>query len=107
MCDDRIKRTDRSWILGEGHVGICFQTRRTIFEEDVSLTVTASEEYSREEDTFYYRSLVAQPIRVNGNEVAGVFIITSSEPEQFHEEVHVPIVRIIAQLVGVVLRLKA
>lgn len=107
LCDDRIKRTDRSWIPGEGEVGKCFQLRRTIFEEDVSKIITASEAYTREEDEFYYRSLIAQPIRGNGNRVVGVFVFTSSEPEQFDEEIHVLIVRIITQLIGVVLTLTA
>jgi hypothetical protein len=99
-CDDRIKRKDRNWKTGIGHVGICFSRQETQFAVDISDSKNVSnQQFSRPEDNIYYKSIIAEPIKVK-NEVIGVFIVTSSQSSQFNEDVHVSFVRVIAQSLG-------
>lgn len=96
--DDRIQAINRKWKAGVGHVGQCFSTEQTIFCRDIEDNIrTTNRESSRKEDKDYYRSIVAEPIKYN-QKIIGVVVITSSQPEQFDESIHINIIRIIALL---------
>ena len=100
QCDDRIVRRDRLWQRGVGHIGICFAREATQFCQDAALaSPTTNEQVARPEDDGYYRSIIAEPIMVNG-EVIGVFIVTSSQADQFQEDIHSPCVRVIVRLLA-------
>ena len=100
QCDDRIVKKNRSWKKGLGHIGICFARGATQFCQDTaSANPTTNEQVARPEDNSYYRSIIAEPIKVN-DEVIGVFIVTSSQADQFQEEIHIPCVRVIVRLLA-------
>ena len=100
QCDDRIVRKDRSWKKGVGHIGVCFAREATQFCQDAaSASPTTNEQVARPEDDSYYRSVIAEPIMVNG-EAIGVFIVTSSQADQFQEDIHIPCVRVIVRLLA-------
>jgi hypothetical protein len=99
-CDDRIKRNDRSWPSGVGHVGVCFSRKETSFCNDMESAISlTNSQSSLPEDNIYYKSVIAEPIKVN-NGVIGVLIITSNQKDQFIEEIHIPCVRSLTQLLG-------
>jgi hypothetical protein len=100
-CDSRIDRTDREWKPGEGHVGLCYARKSEIFSNNVP----DSDELERDEpeDDEKYVSMVSIPIFQSGDfpisrsshsgvdqdaEPLGVFVVTSSAPNQFDEELH-------------------
>ena len=100
QCDDRIVRKNRSWKKGLGHIGMCFTREATQFcQNAASEPSTTNDQVSRPEDDSYYRSIIAEPIMVNG-EVIGVFIVTSSQADQFQEDIHIPCVRVIVRLLA-------
>ena len=99
--DDRIKAINRKWKAGVGHVGQCFSTEQTIFCRDIEENIrTTNKESSRKEDKNYYRSIIAEPIKQNQKTI-GVVVITSSMPDQFDEDTHTTIIRIIALLLEI------
>lgn len=100
-CDPRIQRQDRRWVPGDGHVGLCFVRKRVLFSNNVP----QSDELERDEpgDDEKYVSMVSIPIFRSGDfpdnhsgssdvnhdaEPLGVFVVTSSAPNQFDEELH-------------------
>jgi hypothetical protein len=99
--DDRLQAQNRSWPDGRGHIGVCYSQGRTLFSRDV--TEETEQQYiadasaAREEDGNYYRTMVSTPIFVD-NEKRGVFIVTSSVPNQMEKPVHVPIMELVAKL---------
>ncbi len=98
--DSRIKRTDRPWPVGEGHVGVCFRKNDMIFSRDVAEEGAAELiGTGRHEDNVYYRCMVSVPIRLKGNPW-GVFIVTSSEPDQFDKTIRGVIVQVLAQIIS-------
>ena len=100
QCDDRIQPKNRKWAQGVGHVGLCYAKGENVFCEDITTALlTTNSEIERPEDKIYYKSVIAEPIKVE-NITKGVFIVTSSKPSQFDEDIHVPCVRVIAQLLG-------
>ena len=100
-CDTRIVRKDRSWTKGVGHVGKCFALGETSFSDNATLdSTTTSERIARPEDQSYYKSVIAEPIKVN-QDIVGVFIITSSKENQFQKDIHIPCVRAITRLLGI------
>jgi GAF domain-containing protein len=100
QCDDRIVRRNRSWKKGLGHIGMCFAREANQFCQDAaSEPSTTNDQVSRPEDDSYYKSIIAEPIMVNG-EVIGVFIVTSSQADQFQEDIHTPCVRVIVRLLA-------
>lgn len=99
--DDRIKAINRTWKSGVGHVGQCFSTEQTIFCRDIEENIrTTNQESSRKEDKDYYRSIIAEPIK-NNEKTIGVVVITSSQENQFNQEIHTTIIRIIALLLKI------
>lgn len=100
QCDDRIQQKNRKWAQGVGHVGLCYAKGENVFCEDITTALlTTNSEIERPEDKIYYKSVIAEPIKLE-NITKGVFIVTSSKPSQFDEDIHVPCVRVIAQLLG-------
>lgn len=100
QCDDRINQRNRKWQPGVGHVGQCYARRTTSFGQDTAKELqTTNTETERPEDHVYYRSVIAEPIKVCDN-IIGVLVITSSQAEQFQKDIHVPCIRVIAQLLG-------
>lgn len=99
-CDDRIVPKNRTWGVGLGHIGLCYAKDETVFCKDITKDIsTTNVESERQEDRVYYRSIIAEPIRLDEQKI-GVFIVTSSQPSQFDEDIHVPCVRIISQLLN-------
>lgn len=102
FCDSRMIRKNRSWRSGDGHVGACFLREETIFflpEHITELPDSLKTTQPREEDAEYYASMMATPLMIDG-EAKGVFIVTSSEPSQFIQELHAPIMDIIGVLLA-------
>lgn len=100
QCDDRIQPKNRKWAQGVGHVGLCYAKGENVFCEDITTALlTTNSQIKRPEDKIYYKSVIAEPIMVE-EQKEGVFIVTSSKPNQFDEDIHVPCVRVIAQLLG-------
>ncbi len=100
QCDDRIQPQNRRWEQGVGHIGLCYARGENVFCEDITnALLTTNSEIERPEDKIYYKSIIVEPIKVE-EQKKGVFIVTSSKPNQFDEDIHVPCVRVIAQLLG-------
>jgi len=101
--DSRLTRNDRSWGIGDGHVGQCFVQKRTIF-----LSLTDDNQHSdavqttqfKDTDIKYYRSMVATPLLKRNNEISGVLIVTSSGQNQFVKEIHTQIIDLLGLLVS-------
>jgi hypothetical protein len=98
--DPRIAVTDREWSVGQGHVGVCFAQGHVLFSKDA-----ASEDSvelvgtGRPDDKKYYRSMFSVPIEVKGGRW-GVFIVTSSRPEQLNKSVHQIVIQTLAQIIA-------
>ncbi len=100
QCDDRLVQKNRTWKIGIGHIGLCYAKDETVFCQDITQDIsTTNTESERQEDRVYYRSVIAKPIRLN-NQKKGVFIVTSSQPDQFDADIHIPCVRNISQLLS-------
>lgn len=100
QCDDRLKPTNRVWKEGVGHIGLCYAKDENVFSEDITKALqTTNLKIRRVEDKMYYKSVIVEPIRVE-DQKKGVFIVSSSLPDQFSEEIHVPCVKVISQLLG-------
>lgn len=98
--DDRIVAENRSWRIGDGHIGHCFMKNQPLFAKDAfGGDYTEATAPDRETDKDYYRSMVAAPIKVDDTPV-GVIIVTSSQPQQFIDTLHKPIVELIALMLG-------
>lgn len=95
-------RASREWPVGHGHVGMCFARQRSLFSPDAAVADDLLDT-GRPEDREFYRSLVSTPIMVDGS-ARGVLIVTSSVPNQMEKEIHLPIVELIARLLGCALR---
>jgi len=101
--DNRIEPKNRSWTKGVGHVGICWSREETQFSKDTTQDITTTNRKKfRQEDSVYYKSLIAEPIQREG-QISGVLVLTSSEPEQFDQEVHTQCVRVMARLLALAL----
>ena len=100
--DDRIERHDRSWKPGQGHVGICYANAQIMICMD---TLNSSELSGTliDSDRDYYRSMASTPIfkKLASKEVRGVFVVTSSLPDQFNQEVHDPLLSIISTILSI------
>jgi GAF domain-containing protein len=100
QCHGEIQQTNREWGVGQGHVGICFAQKRTLFSADVTNAevrdIMASE---NPQDAQNYRCFLSAPIFVDGN-ARGVLVVSSSKPEQFEKGVHQPVVELIATLLA-------
>lgn len=100
-CDPRINRQDRDWRPREGHVGMCFATRKELFSNNV----LESDELNHDdpEDEEKYVSMVSIPIFHSGDfpddrngsasgsnntKPIGVFIVTSNVSDQFDRDLH-------------------
>lgn len=100
QCDDRMVTKNRKWKTGTGHIGLCYAKGETVFCEDITIALpTINSQAERPEHKEYYKSIIAEPIKVK-NQKKGVFVVTSSQPNQFDEDIHVPCVREIARLLG-------
>ncbi len=99
-CNRRIRRTDRPWPVGTGMVGSCFARDEVLFAKDAAdTTVNNLLASGKPEDNKLYRSMIAAPIPVHGTK-RGVLIVTSSAPDQFSEEFHPSLVKVVAKLIG-------
>ncbi|MBL8572996.1 MAG: hypothetical protein JNM13_04905 [Hyphomicrobiaceae bacterium] len=81
--------THRSWKPGIGHVGIAYQTARTIVAADTSepearALFDAPEGLRNSDDVERYRSIASVPIRLQDESPIGVVVGTSDVPERFH-----------------------
>lgn len=79
----------RSWKPGIGHVGIAFQTVRTIVAADTSepearALFDAPEGLRNPDDVERYRSIASVPIRLQDENPIGVVVGTSDAPGRFY-----------------------
>jgi hypothetical protein len=84
----------RSWPIGIGHVGRCFDENNSFIIKDVSKE-EYFQKYKKVNDEKYYKSAISIPLNYaekldDGNtniefKCFGVMILTSSEPNQFSE----------------------
>jgi hypothetical protein len=88
---------NREWNPGNGHLGVCFATDSTKFCDSVQVEVMTSPKSRRPEDSTYYKSFLAEPLRLNNAPVA-VLIVTSSKEKSFDENVHPIIIRLMARI---------
>ncbi len=102
--DDRLKHTGdagRSWPVGHGHVGICFAQEKVI----ITPNLQANDElytFQNEQDRRQYAASASVPIYDSGT-IRGVFIVTSSTPNQFNAESHDVIFESIGHVLSVYL----
>jgi hypothetical protein len=82
----KIRRRDRTWKVGEGHVGLAAHTSKT--HVSPNLRHSAGWIDSRASDARTYVSAISVPAGDpnHSNSVAGVFIVTSNRPDQFPKE---------------------
>ena len=81
-ADKRIRRRNRTWKLGEGHVGLCFQQQRTLVSPD--LKHTKSWVAGARSDRVNYVSAIAVPLNsVRTTRTVGVLVITSDRKDHF------------------------
>lgn len=78
----------RSWAPGEGHIGLAFQTARTIVAGDTSEPTAhalfdAPDAKKRTDDRERYRSIASLPIRMQDERPIGVLVATSDVPHRF------------------------
>lgn len=79
----------RSWAIGEGWAGLCWQRERTFAIEDTGhaeaqIALHVTEPNRREDDTKRYRSIAAAPILVGHPlDVWGVLVVTSNKRNRF------------------------
>lgn len=100
--DDRIIPSNREWRAGDGHVGASFLQGKTLtwsIPTGQPIPDALKSSQYRDEDRQYYNSMIATPIIRNGQPV-GVFVITSSKPEQFETSLHTRIVEVISILLA-------
>ncbi len=81
----------RSWKPGIGHVGIAFQTARTIVAADTSdlearALFDAPESLRNPDDVVRYRSIASVPIRLQDENPIGVVVGTSDVPGRFRHK---------------------
>lgn len=93
-CDNRIKRHDRSWASGKGHVGFAFFQKRTIISPDMTDS-PSSEIWSSDsmvgDDRELYKSFISTPIfnsvaRKDSSNPIGVLVITSDRSGHLDQE---------------------
>jgi hypothetical protein len=81
-ADKRIRRRNRTWKLGEGHVGLCFQQQQTLVSPD--LKHTKSWVVGARSDRVNYVSAIAVPLNsVRTTRTVGVLVITSDRKDHF------------------------
>lgn len=83
-CDAKIERHQRSWKVGEGHIGLAVSSMSTLVAGDVALVESFVPQYPTDART--YRSLVSLPLcRPGGKDVLGAFVVTSNRLDHFVE----------------------
>jgi len=94
--DDRISVRNREWSPGVGHIGMCYSNKMTMICKDILKSTELL--VVDDDDKKNYRCLASTPIyyKREDENVRGVFIVTSSEPNQFEPVVHSPILDIIS-----------
>ena len=100
--DDRMVVHNRNWHPGLGHVGKCYVEDKAIFlsdTEEANVNAAIKTTQVRPTDYSYYRSMGATQIKIDG-QTKGVLIITSSESAQLDEDVHTPILELMAKLLS-------
>lgn len=85
-----IKGPHRSWKIGEGHVGKAFELQTELVcsdatQPDIAAWIAAPPNKYEEEDSELFVSLAAIPIGLTPDEPAGVFIMTSDQPNRFEK----------------------
>lgn len=97
-----IPRQDREWEPGFGHVGFCFIRQEAVFSSDVRESEELSDDQSDTDDD-HYVSIAAAPIFAFGDETDphGVFVVTSSAPNQFEKAIHRPFLIALANVLAV------
>ncbi len=81
-ADPRIRRRDRSWKVGTGHVGLCFAERTTLVSPDLRHTASWVPQYRSDDES--YVSAIAVPI-IGAVGLHGVFVLTSDRRDQFRD----------------------
>jgi len=82
----KIRRRDRPWKIGEGHVGLAAYTRKTHVSPNLRHSAGWNNSYATDAKTYVSAISVPAGDPNNSSSVAGVFIITSNRPDQFPKE---------------------
>lgn len=104
--DTRLTQQNRAWSPGAGHIGFCYANKITLISNDVILSKELSQGMT-ESDKKNYRSIAATPIfygiekTKDTDKVRGVFIVTSSIPNQFSEKIHGRFLRMISNVLTI------
>lgn len=92
-CDNRLRRRNRSWKPGHGHVGLAFLHKQIKICPDIILSNELAKDAGILGDNTRYRSFISIPILRcnddgdvnNGEQPFGVLVLTSAIAEQFNE----------------------
>jgi GAF domain-containing protein len=107
-CDARITVKNRSWKPGFGLVGISYLHKTIKYYADIKKNI--DNDHNTVSDMETYRSIIAVPViacedssNLLDHNPLGVFIITSSEPEQFNLDRDAVFLKIYANLMAILL----
>lgn len=92
-CDNRLKRRNRAWKPGHGHVGLAFLHKEVKICPDITMSSELVKDADVREDETRYRSFISIPILRceddgnvdNGKLPFGVLVLTSADADQFVE----------------------
>jgi len=79
-----IRRKDRRWRLGTGHVGLACELQRPIVSPDIRFTEDGTKKSAR--DLENYRSVACVPIRRSQGPIGGVLVVSSSRKDHFRSQ---------------------
>ncbi len=87
VCHRRIQVRNRSWKVGEGHVGIAVRENAVLATGDLRQTVARSPSRTVKSDLTNYISAVSVPLYFRGDTTTpdGAFIVTSSRLDHFRD----------------------
>lgn len=81
-ADPRIRQRNRTWKVGQGHVGLCFEQQKTLVSPD--LRHTRSWVAGTPSDRTNYVSAIAVPLSdIRKMTISGVLVITSGTKDHF------------------------
>ncbi len=91
-CDNRIQKTNRSWRVGRGHVGIAFSQNAILISPDITQSnLTGDNQLSTDKE--YYASFISIPFvdEINEKDIdpTGVMVITSSKINHLDDQYRV------------------
>jgi hypothetical protein len=84
ITHNEIRRRNRRWPVGTGHVGLAFQLERSIVSPDIRFTKDGTRKTAR--DLANYRSVACVPIHTSRGRIGGVLVVSSSRKDHFRSQ---------------------